>query len=125
MTTLIEGCIRFAVGGQSVTLAPGKQLSYNSNDRKINVSTVDGEIISAWKDNLLKYKSIPFADFVDLLEKQYDVRISLTDAELGQSRVSGTFDVSLEVGQILDMMRKSLRYSWRKSEEEYVIFMIK
>ncbi|MDR2497838.1 MAG: FecR domain-containing protein [Tannerellaceae bacterium] len=121
--TLIEGRIRFEVGKLAVTLTPGEQLSYNAKDKNMNVATVDGEIITAWKDNLLKYKSISFADFVNLLQKQYNVKISLTDAELGQSRVSGTFDVSLEVGQILEMMQKSLRYTWRKNGEEYMIYM--
>ncbi|MDR2533771.1 MAG: FecR domain-containing protein [Tannerellaceae bacterium] len=120
-TTLMEGSIRFEAPEQTVILKPNQQLLYNRFNRKLSIHSVDGEIISAWKDNLIKYKSLPFAEFLKLLEKQYDVEIILTDHALGASQVSGTFDVSLSLEQILDMMNKSLSCKWKKNGNRYEI----
>jgi ferric-dicitrate binding protein FerR (iron transport regulator) len=121
LTTLVEGSIRFETPGQAVTLAPNKQLACNLRDHEISITATDGESAVAWKDHLLKYKSIPFAEAVALLEKQYRVDIELTGEDLGQRKVSGAFDMNLSVGQVLDMMKKSLSFQWYRKDGRYVI----
>jgi ferric-dicitrate binding protein FerR (iron transport regulator) len=78
-------------------------------------------VATAWKDNLLRYKSIPFAEFLTLLEKQYGVEILLSDEVSGMNKVSGSFDANLSVEQILNLMKKSLAFNWKKKENTYVI----
>ena len=119
--TLMEGAIRFEAPDQTIVLKPNQQLVYNKFDGTLGIHNVDVEIISAWKDNLLKYKSIPFTSFLKLLEKQYDVEIVIADEALGACQVSGTFDVSLSLEQILEMINKSLSCKWKKNGNRYEI----
>jgi ferric-dicitrate binding protein FerR (iron transport regulator) len=120
-TTLVEGSIRFEASGQTVTLTPNQQLLYNLADRKISIVATDSELATAWKDHLIKYKSIPFSEALTLLEKQYTVNIKLTNEDLGRRKVSGTFDRNLPVEQVLDMMKKSLSFDWQEKDGYYLI----
>lgn len=56
-----------------------------------------------------------------MLAKQYDVEIILSDSELGKQKVSGAFDDSLTVDQILNLMKKNLSFKWKKQGDKYVI----
>jgi ferric-dicitrate binding protein FerR (iron transport regulator) len=119
--TLVEGVIRFETPQQTVLLKPEQQLLYNTQSHKASIRQVDVEVETAWKNNLLRYKSVLFTEFLRLLEKRYDVEILLQDRKLGQQKVSGAFDVDLSVEQILDMTRKSLPFHWKKEGDKYII----
>jgi ferric-dicitrate binding protein FerR (iron transport regulator) len=120
--TLIEGAIRFESSGQTVLLKPNQQLAYSLSDDKISVSAIESEVATAWKDHLLRYKSVSFAEFLALLEKQYGVEILLSDKNgLGMQKVSGAFDTHLSVEQILNLTKKNLSFNWKKKENRYVI----
>ncbi|MDR0537913.1 MAG: FecR domain-containing protein [Tannerellaceae bacterium] len=119
--TLIEGSIRFKTQDQEVILKPNQHLAYNNRERQLSISVVESEIISAWKDNLIKYKSIAFAEFTCMLEKQYGAEIIINDPDLKNSRVSGAFDASLTIEEILDIMKATLDYEYKKENNKYVI----
>ena len=56
-----------------------------------------------------------------MLEERYNAQISLSNETLGDQIVSGAFDESLSVDQILDLIKKNLSFSWKKQEDEYII----
>ncbi|MDR2627717.1 MAG: FecR domain-containing protein [Dysgonamonadaceae bacterium] len=120
-TVLIEGAVRFETPEQSVILKPNQQLAYNKLDNQISIRTVEPSIATSWKDNLIRYRSIPFGEFLAMLEKQYRVEILLADKKLEQQKVSGTFDANLSVEQILDLTRQNLSFSWKRHGSKYVI----
>jgi ferric-dicitrate binding protein FerR (iron transport regulator) len=120
-TTLLEGSIRFETPEQTVLLKPDQLLLYNKSDQKININNADPGIIAAWKDNLIRYKSIPFTTFLEMLEDHYQVKIRLVDGSLKEQLVSGTFDANLSVEQILDILKKSMQYQWKKDGDIYEI----
>ena len=68
-----------------------------------NVST---DLVTAWKSHLIKYRSVPFREFLDMLKERYEVEIILSNEALGDQKVTGSFDESLAVDQILDLMKK-------------------
>jgi ferric-dicitrate binding protein FerR (iron transport regulator) len=119
--TLIKGSIRFDTPEQTVVLQPDQHLLYNKLDNKIRIDIAESSLVTAWKDNLLRYKSIPFAEFLSLLEEQYRVEIILLDKELGIHKVSGAFDLALSVEQILNLTKKNLSFNWKKEGNKYLI----
>lgn len=119
--TLVEGSIRFETPQQQLLLKPDQQLVFNKSSNKIDIESVSTDLITAWKSHQIKYKSIPFKEFLDMLMKQYDVEIILSNKELGNQKVTGAFDESLTVDQILDLMKKNLSFEWKKQGNKYVI----
>lgn len=106
--SLIEGCVKFETSDQAIMLNPNKQILYNTRDNEITIEKFDPEIEVAWKDNLIRYKSVSFFEFIALLEKHYDVKIILPSEELKISKLTGAIDASQSINQILDMMKKNI-----------------
>lgn len=119
--TLVEGSIRFETPEQQILLKPDQQLVFNKSENKIDIENVSADLVTAWKSHLIKYKSIPFKEFLNMLKKQYDVEIILSNEVLGNQKVTGSFDESLTVDQILDLMKKNLSFKWKKQGDNYVI----
>ena len=120
-TSLIEGSVKFETSDQTVMLSPNKQILYNTRDNEITVEKFDPEIEVAWKDNLIKYKSVTFAEFISLLENRYDVKIILPSEELKISKLTGAIDARHGIGQILDIIKKNIHFEWREEGDDYVI----
>lgn len=119
--TLLEGSIRFETPEQQILLKPDQQLVFNKSENKIDIENVSSDLVTAWKSHLIKYKSIPFKEFLNMLKEQYDVEIILSNEVLGNQKVTGSFDESLTVDQILDLMKKNLSFKWKKQGANYVI----
>lgn len=119
--TLLEGSIRFETPDQQILLKPDQQLVFDKSSNKIEMSNVSTDLATAWKSHLIKYKSLPFKEFLDMLKKQYNVEIVLQNEALADQKVTGSFDESLTVDQILDLMKKNLSFKWKKEGYKYVI----
>lgn len=120
-TTLLEGSIRFETSDQQVLLKPDQQLVFDKSSNKIDMKNVSTDLVTIWKSDLIKYRSITFSEFLDMLKEQYDVEIVLTNEALSNQKLTGTFDKSLTVDQILDLMKKNLSFRWKKQGDKYVI----
>lgn len=121
--TLVEGAIRFEGADEKIILAPNQQLTFSRSSSRANIKQVDPDLFTAWKDGLLKYKSIPFANLIKELENVYQVKIRLGDAELARSTttVSGTFSKDQNIEQILKVISRSLPIRWYNSNGTYYI----
>lgn len=119
--TLVEGSIRFETPDQQIVLKPDQQLVFNKSNNKIDMANVSTDLVTAWKSHLIKYRSVPFREFLDMLKERYEVEIILSNEALGDQKVTGSFDESLTVDQILDLMKKNLVFRWKKQGENYVI----
>jgi ferric-dicitrate binding protein FerR (iron transport regulator) len=119
--TLLEGSIRFEAAEQSVKIQPDQQILFNKSDAHLDIMIVPTEQITAWKDHLLYYRSIPFSELLSMLTKQYGVEFELKNSDLGTLIISGTFDTHLSVEQILNMSKKNIDFKWKKLNNKYVI----
>lgn len=119
--TLVEGSIRFETPEQQILLKPDQQLVFNKSENQIGIENVSTDLITAWKSHLIKYKSISFKEFLDMLKDRYTVDIVLSNEILGEQKVTGSFDESLTVDQILNLMKKNLSFRWKKEGDKYVI----
>lgn len=119
--TLVEGSIRFETPGQQVLLKPDQQLVFHKSSNQIDMKDISTELVTAWKSRLIKYRSIPFREFLDMLKEQYEIEFILSDEALANQKVTGSFDANLTVDQILDLMKKNLSFVWKKQGDKYVI----
>lgn len=121
-TTLIEGSIRFETPSQQILLQPDQQLVYHKQNEKVDVESVETDLVIAWKDRLIKYRSITFNELTRRLEHIYDVKISITDQRIGEQVISGSFESHLRIEQIFDLLQRYLTFKWKSEEEVYTIY---
>ncbi|MDR1090337.1 MAG: FecR domain-containing protein [Prevotella sp.] len=120
-TLLLEGSVRFDSPAQSVFLLPSQQLSYNKENEKIDIETVNTEIATSWVNSLIKYKSVTFPEFLLLLEEYYDVRF-IVDKELYEDKkITGAFDANAQLERILNLIKKHIDFEWIKQDNQYII----
>ncbi len=121
--TLVEGSIRFDGAKQHITMLPNQQLTFKCSTNLIDIKQIDTEISTAWKDGLLKYKSVPFTQLMRELEQAYQVTIRIENKKLMNESVtvSGTFSKEQSIEQILKVIARSLPIRWNNSNGVYTI----
>lgn len=121
--TLVEGSIRFESEKQNVVMTPNQQLTFSRSTNKIDIKEIETDTYTAWRDGLLKYKSIPFFQLIEDLQNIYSVKIQITDKRLTESSVtvSGTFEQKQNIEQILKVISHSLPIQWTKKNGIYQI----
>ena len=121
--TLVEGSIRFEGAKQNIVMTPNQQLTFNRSTNKVDVKEIDTDTFTAWKDGLLKYKSIPFTELIENLKDIYQVEIRIDDERLADpsSTVSGTFNQKQSIEQILKVISHSLPIRWTNKTGNYHI----
>ena len=108
---------------QNIVTTPNQQLTFNRSTNKVDVKEIDTDTFTAWKDGLLKYKSIPFVELIKELQSAYKVEIQIDSQELKNPAVtvSGTFSQEQSIEQILKVISRSLPIRWHNSERVYYI----
>ena len=121
--TLVEGSIRFEGAKLNIVMTPNQQLTFNRSTNKVDVKEIDTDTFTAWKDGLLKYKSIPFTELIENLKDIYQVEIRIDDERLADPSitVSGTFDQKQSIEQILKVISHSLPIRWTNKTGNYHI----
>lgn len=120
---LQEGSIRFESPTQQVLLSPDQQLTFTRSTNKIDIRSVNAKENLAWKDGLLKYKSVPLCTLLNELEKRYEVPIHIDNKMLLDSSVtvSGTFSEEQSLKEILRVISRSLPIQWSQRNGAYYI----
>jgi len=75
----------------SYIMKPGEKATINlSDNRNLNITNVDPEIYSSWKEGKLSFRNSPIDDVTKKLKKWYDVDIEIRDSDALNSIFSGT-----------------------------------
>lgn len=115
LATCIQGSIRVNHGGRSVDLVGGQQIAYSASEPLGKPAPViDPAGLSAWRERLLIFKDKPLAAVVSEINRYRPGKIVVTNADLGQRLVNGTFhtdkldDFVAQVGQLYAVKVRSL-----------------
>jgi ferric-dicitrate binding protein FerR (iron transport regulator) len=100
------------------TLSPGERLLAYPEENKFNVSNVDTESLTAWKDGLLLLDNEPLELAVKRMERWYNVEISIEDELLKSYRFKATFEDE-PLDEVLKLLSVStpMEYTFEKREE--------
>jgi ferric-dicitrate binding protein FerR (iron transport regulator) len=120
---LLSGSIRFESSEQQVTLLPNQQLMFSRSSNVIDVHYVDPSEETAWKDGVLRYKSVTFSQLIADLSEYYQVKVVIKNQALLDSSiiVSGSFDQKQPVEQVLKVVSKSLPIRFKQIKGIYYI----
>lgn len=92
LATCIQGSITVTHGGRSVELTGGQQIAYSASEALgAPAPILDPSILSAWREKLLIFKDKPLATVVSEINRYRPGKIVVTNSDLGQRLVNGTF----------------------------------
>ena len=120
--TLEEGSVhtKAASGKRWTILTPGEQATYNRNTNKIRKTTVDTELYSSWKENLLRFEDTPFRDVIKKMEHWYGVQISLDQSINPEEAYTMTIKTE-SLREMLNLLAKTTQIKYEIKENKVLI----
>jgi transmembrane sensor len=111
--TCLNGSVDVAQGGRVVQLGQAEQVSYTPGGIEVSVP-IDPAQVTAWQSGLLIFRDQTLADVVDEVNRYRSGKIIITNADLKQRVVNGTFQINklgdfvLQVQQLFGAQARSL-----------------
>ena len=84
--TLIKGSVAVNAQGKEIMLKPGQNAEYNEN-KEIEITTVDTESYTQWKDGYFYFDNVQLIDVVRELGRWYNVNVEIRNNSLMSYRL--------------------------------------
>lgn len=119
---LLEGAIELTnkmVSAPPVRLAPMQKVEWTGGEMVIDSIRDLDEY--RWKEGLICFENIRFADLMQRFEKTYGTRIVIQNEFLKNHRCSGKCRISDGIDFILQVLQRSVDFSFSRDEEKECI----
>jgi hypothetical protein len=100
-TTLIEGKVNVANGGNKSVLRPNEQAVFDLTTNKMSVVQVDALAESSWKRGLFSFRGKPLKEIMQVISRWYDVDIEFQNAELESIPFRGVLGKNQNIEELL------------------------
>lgn len=123
-TSLIQGKVRVKSPENkniSVTLLPNQKTTLK--DGKLVVSKIDDFNVYRWKEGLYCFKSKPFAEIMQDLERYYDLKIQLDKQSIARVALTGKFRISDGLDYALRVLQNDVAFTYKRDKENDVIYI--
>lgn len=109
VTTLVEGSVKLNMKGGAVSqiLKPAEQAVFDVNSGQAEISKVDVNLYTAWKDGNLIFYDNRLEDIMTVLTRWYSADALFKDESVKDIRFSGSLDRYGEIKQILDIIKST------------------
>ncbi|GEP88740.1 FecR family protein [Chitinophaga terrae (ex Kim and Jung 2007)] len=106
---------------QKAVLLPDEQLVYDLSNASFVKKQVSAKDMVTWTTGQLIFKKQLFKDIAARLERRYNVHIEFDNEEVANGLLTASFDEQVALPEVLDMLCRVYRYSWRKENNVYRI----
>ena len=119
-TSLVEGKadILNPQGKALVALEPGESALYFPNDKKIELRSISGNVLSAWREGKFVIRDQRLEDIFKELSRWYDIKFTFEDEKLRDYRFTGNIKKSTTVQYVLKMLKATANFEYRISEQD-------
>ncbi len=110
-TSCLKGAVVVSRQGVDTSLGVPQQLTYD-DDGIGAITTIDPEVVTAWRSGLLIFESTPVSEVVAEVNRYRSGRIVLLNDELGRRRLTArlrTDDTEAAIGQIVRIFGAKVR----------------
>ena len=76
-----------------------------------------------WKEGLICFENIRFADLMERFERTYDIRIIIQNKKLNDYKCSGKCRISDGVDFILQVLQRSTHFTFSRNDDNTVIYI--
>lgn len=122
-TTLIEGSVKIEdkTSASGKILIPGQQLVFDKTKNTMRVQEVDTAIYTAWMDGKIFFRQTPIGEVFSEIERHYGVKIVAGSDAYRDRKITGRFDLDKSPEDILDIIRETIPFSYRKVNDTIYI----
>ncbi|MDP4276530.1 MAG: FecR domain-containing protein [Bacteroidota bacterium] len=123
-TTLIRGAIRFNIDHEDddqVTLRPNQELYYNKKNQEISLKCVDASFALLWMKNVYRYDAASLQYLLNDIGTIYGKKICITNQELANTIISGSFHEKQSLNEILTIISRSVPIKWSMEHNDTIL----
>ncbi|SFU67121.1 FecR family protein [Pustulibacterium marinum] len=106
---------------ESVTIKPGEIASYSRSEASMNTAKGNVDNHFLWRDGLIVFKNDEFEYIVTRLSRYYNVPVKLQNTAREHQTFSGYLDLKNTVEEVLDVIKESSSFTYKKEENEILI----
>lgn len=106
-TTLVEGSVQVNYKAGQQVIHPGMQLVYDKQNGKAEVSAVDTEMYTSWKDGYYYFKREPLEHIMEVLARWYDLNVFYRNQDLKRMEFGGRLKRYDDIGYLLKKMEET------------------
>lgn len=104
-TTLIEGSVAIQTeDGEEQTISPSEQFTFNRNNKKTTIRTVDTELYTSWINGTYVFKNTPLEEIITKLQRWHDFSVIFEDNALKRTRYSLSVDKETTLEHLLEII---------------------
>ncbi|MEI7501703.1 MAG: FecR domain-containing protein [Paludibacter sp.] len=116
--TLLEGSIALKIDNDKnneIRLVPNKSATFDKSSNKLEIKDVDGSLSNKWSDGIIVFDDEKLEQIARRLEREYNVKIELTNASLSDSHFYGVFNKDQSIKEIFDIitLNNQLQYQMK------------
>jgi len=105
-----------------VEMEPNQMVEFNKISGEATSKLVDVSKYVSWKDGMLEFEKIDLIRALMQVERFYNVKIHLSDQEIGNYKLSGKLDLKDEPEEVLNVIKLTVPIDWqKKSNGDFVI----
>ena len=128
-TILEEGKINLKYSGKGflgrehvVEMSPNQMVEFDKEQGEASTATVDVSKYVSWKEGMLEFEKADLGRALMQVERFYNVKIHLSDPEIGTYKLSGKLDLKDEPEEVLNVIKLTVPIDWqKKSNGDFVI----
>lgn len=102
-TSLVEGSVVITAKGKSRLLVPGNQAIFNESHNRIDISEVDTDAVTAWKNGLFQFDGVEITSIINEVANWYDVTFEYAGKVTGHS-FKGKISRDAELSEVLKIL---------------------
>ncbi len=122
-TTLVEGSVRMESSKYQVssTLKANEQLRYDKLNRHQDLKKVDVSYATAWLENKIRFKDIPLAELMTVLQHWYDIEVIYESPEIKNLVFGCNINRQESIVQIIEVLEQTGKLNIHRSEKTLII----
>ncbi len=128
-TVLEEGKVNLKYSGNGifnrenvVEMNPNQMVLYDKSLGEASSEMVDVSKYVSWKDGMLEFDKVDLGRALMPVERFYNVKIHLSEPEIGTYKLSGKLDLKDEPEEVLNVIKLTVPIDWqRKSNGDFII----
>lgn len=106
-TTLVEGKVQVDYGTERQIMQPGTRLVYARSGGRAEISAVDVEVYTSWKDGYYYFKQETLENIMDVLSRWYDLNVFYQNADLKRVEFGGRLKRYEDINYLLRKMEET------------------
>ncbi|MFV0366159.1 MAG: FecR family protein [Mangrovibacterium sp.] len=107
LVTLVEGSIILADKNDEIKLVPDQQAVIDNTGKTFKIRNVDGDLYTAWKDNVYLYRNETLQTIVNDIERDFDIKVSYQDQEMRNEEFSLKISREISFEDIFSAIEKT------------------